>query len=266
MRNMKNLLHAELWHLAGRPLTSIVLLYAFGSGFIGGCDLNRFGMDNVYLFGNYVLITIAIVWSVGQKHEEHGFVNEITVGHSRLCIVLSQVLLQGAFAAATMLMFSLGCAVGGAQYFAGLPASTWLAISLGSILACAFYATLITVIACLIPSRAVSAVVCLAVFLALFGGGYEIHHLLELDRWQDPTGFRAFCKPFCVALDFGTPFGQIEYHRAYLVHGMNAHDTLDAVRSESVHLYSLLASVLAMAEAALTAAVGVMLFRRKDLI
>lgn len=170
-----------------RYLHSAVLWLAVAASAVAAvlCGLNArdFYLDDVYIMVVFFALAVLLSWLVGREHEEGLFRNKVIAGYTKGQIFLSELILGIGAALLLFLLFAVIFAALNAYVLQKASAWVCVRIFLDVLLANVCTAAVLVAVACLIPKRALVAIVNILLVLGISFGAYGAENLLAQEEF-----------------------------------------------------------------------------------
>lgn len=178
---MRKLLSAGWFRLRKDILFWIVVIGCAVSGVVFAA-MNQRHFDDWWLIPVYVLLAAYLSLACGREYGDGTIRNKVICGHSRGQIYLSTLIVNLGACLMMVAAFLLTYVVLRLTVFpihTVISAGDWLLCALNFTLGCMVFTTVFTMVAMLIPSRALSAIVSLAMVIILYFGCNMLENALH---------------------------------------------------------------------------------------
>lgn len=281
---MRNLLSTHLLRLRKDVLFWLALAVCLVSGVVFSVSFGKTpAFDDFYFFPLSIALCVLVSFFLGREYRDGTLRSKLIAGYRRgqlygagLLVVVGSTLL-------CLLLFFLPLVVLNYQTLAALGTEILLPVLAGVVLLTVALAAILTAVGFSVPSLAAGAIVSLALWLVTMLGAYQIEFALVQPEYvqeitvtakgekirgpktPNPNYLGGPLRPVFQVLELCLPNGQLNYYVSYLTSCLyqQEHFDLDPEVEESAFLSQ--APVCSLAVTAGASALGLAVFRRKDL-
>ena len=143
--------------------------------------LNEF--DDMYIMTEFLIFGVVISWFVGREKDEGVVRNKVIAGHTKGSIFLSELILAVCVCVFLFLIYAVAFAIFNGYVFEVLSIGYIVKIFVGFLLINISIATIMVVITCLIPRRAISGIINLLLVFAMVMVAYELNSQLDIPEY-----------------------------------------------------------------------------------
>lgn len=238
---MNKLLKAALYRLKLQKLFWILLAASFISGVVFGIiSVSENDLDGLFVAPLFLIMSIFVSLSIGQEYNDATIRNKVIVGHTKGIIFVSELIINAFVCLVMTLAFILPAFI---CCYSTLLSNTTLEKMLMALicllLASVVYATIFTLISCLISQKAIGAILCiLIVFTMAFGANRlefaifqvenitveqtnELGEIIGEEVIPNPDYVDGMTRKIYMAVDSLIPNGQVNNLMTYLTSTSN---------------------------------------------
>lgn len=238
---MNSLLKAALYRLKLQKLFWILLVASFICGVVFGIiSVSENDLDGLFIAPLFLIMSIYVSLSIRQKYNDATIRNKVIVGHTKGTIFVAELIINACVCIVMMLTFIFPAFI--CCYSTLLSNTTrgkMLMALICLLLASVVYATVFTLISCLISQKAIGAILCiLFVFAMAFGANRleffifqvenitieqtnELGEIIGEEVRPNPSYIDGMTRKICVTVDSLIPNGQINNLMTYLRSTLN---------------------------------------------
>lgn len=176
---MAKLLRAGVRRYTKSIVFYIILLATVICAVLCGSYARKLYLEDTYIIAEFFAMAILITWLVGREFDEGVFRNKIIAGHSKLSVFLSELILGVGSCVFLFLVFSSIFAAFNSYIFFAVPANVLIRIFFGCLFANITLVAFMVLFSCLIPHRAIIAIVNIVLIFALYLSSYSIDNILN---------------------------------------------------------------------------------------
>lgn len=282
---MNKLIKAGVRRTQKNLLFPILVIISVAAGVYSGITFNEFSyIDDMGILVLFFSLAVFISLSVGSEYSDGIMRNKIVSGHTKGQIILSELILSIGLGFLTITLYIVSLAVISHSKLGNVPSLQLFLITVGCFIIFAFITTLLTVTACLIPSKAIGAVACILLILVLYVAYDSLNSLLsqpqniEIDYFDENDDYvrteivpnkryiDGFWRKVCEFFNNAIPFSHIsEYeNRIYIYNTLTPPEIeaeIGSYSNQMLYIYPACSAALAFT----VALAGFLVFRKKDL-
>lgn len=180
---MSKLLRSGVRRYAHSIIFWLAVVVTVGVAIVCGSSTRDFYMDDVYVMIALVADAVMISWLVGREYEEGIFRNKVVSGHTKGKIFLSELVLGVGSCVALYLLFALIFICFNSYIFGVAPTDAVVKMFIDCLLANTCFAAILVTISCLIPHRAVVAIVNIPLVFGIAFASYGVQHIAEQEEY-----------------------------------------------------------------------------------
>lgn len=181
---MRKLLHAGFRRYTHSIIFWIALAATVILGIFCGYEARQLTLDDIYIIAEFIVMAVLITWLVGREFDEGVFRNKVVSGHSKGAIYLSELILGIGVCILFYLIFAVGVALFNGYIFSVVPSGVLIRIFVDLSLANIGLAAILVTVSCLVPHRAIIAIVNILLVIGMMLVSYELDVALEQPEYD----------------------------------------------------------------------------------
>lgn len=146
-------------------------------------------IDDVYFLAEFIVMAILFTWLVGCEFDEGAFRNKIICGHKKGTIFLSELILGEINCIFLFLIFSGIFVAFNGYIFSNIPASVLIRIFFGFLLSNMAFTAIFVTISCIIPHRAIIAIINILLVIVLYLSSDMINGMLDMPKYWTESNY-----------------------------------------------------------------------------
>lgn len=141
-------------------------------------------IDDVYFLAEFIVLAILFTWLVGREFDEGVFRNKMICGHTKGTIFFSELILSEINCIFLFLIFSGIFVAFNGYIFSNIPANVLIRIFIGCLLSNMAFTAIFVTISCLIPHRAIIAVINILLIFGITFVSNDIDYSLSNEKYN----------------------------------------------------------------------------------
>lgn len=180
---MSNLLHAGIRRYVRNIVFWLAIIATVVASVICAVNTRQFYFDDFYCVIVFFALTVVISWLVGRENDEGIFRNKTVAGYTKGQIYISELILSVGTCIIMFLIFAVIFIAFNSYVFTKASITACLGIFVDSLLVNICMAVILTTISCLIPKRAIVAIVNIVLVLAMLFASYGVQGVVDQDEY-----------------------------------------------------------------------------------
>lgn len=176
---MSKLLHSGIRRYLRSYVFLIAVIATVALGLFASYSTRYCQFDDMYIMIEFLIFAVVVSWLIGREVDEGVIRNKIIAGHTKGSIFLSELILATCACVILFLIYAALFALFNGYVFEVLSAGYIVKIFVGFLLLNISMSTIMVVVTCLVPRRAVSGIVNLLLVFAIAYVAYEIDGVLS---------------------------------------------------------------------------------------
>ncbi len=283
VRKVNKLLKAALYRLKLQKLFWILLATSFICGVAFGIiSVSENDLDGLFMAPLFGIMSIYVSLSIGQEYNDATIRNKVIVGHTKGSIFVSELIINAFVCLVMMLAFVLPafiCCY--SKLLSNTTMETMLMVLICLLLATVVYATIFTLISCLISQKAIGAILCILIVFAMAFSANRLEfsifqvenitieqtnesgEIISEEIIENPSYVDGLARKIYIAVDSFIPNGQVNNLMTYLriTSNNNENRELQTFCKEMLPFYPMYSIGLAI----VLSCAGWLAFRKKEL-
>jgi ABC-type transport system involved in multi-copper enzyme maturation permease subunit len=214
---MSKLFKAQLWRYLRNPVYLIAVAVSLVEGIVMGNSSYfgftfegvthwSFNVDDINFLVAMLAIIAVLSLIIGQEYSEGTVRNKIICGHTKAEIYLSEFFAVFAVITPLYALMMIAFAIFGRKLFSIFSGEDILLVFVGMYLVFIAIAAVCVMICCLVKNRAVSAIVCIAVLLVLYMGGFKVGKMISEPQYEEIYEFSEETNEETVRTEYNTRY------------------------------------------------------------
>ncbi len=146
---------------------------------LSGYQARQLSLDDLFIIAEFIVMAVLITWVVGREYDEGIFRNKLVSGHTKGTVFMSELILGTGACVLLFLIFAVIFAIFNGYIFSVVPANVLIRVFINFLLVNIGIAAILITISCLIPHRAIIAIVNILLVIGMMFVSYGLDDALR---------------------------------------------------------------------------------------
>lgn len=151
---------------------------------IGASQARSYYFDDVYCVVEFIIFAVMISWLIGREYEEGIFRNKVISGHTKGQIYVSELILGVGSCLLMFLLFGIIFIVFNSYVFTKVAFGVLAKLFLDVLLVNICFAVILVTLSCIIPKRAIVAIVNIILVLGIIFASYSVKTVVLQEEYN----------------------------------------------------------------------------------